>query len=225
MTEQETRLVAVVTGDSVALTWAASTDDVGVTGYQVHRGSSADFTPSAGTLVDTVTGTTFTDADRPAATAYYRIVAVDAAGNLSEPSQAAEAIVPDVTAPSTPGGVTAVAGGDPEIVVSWTASTDDLGVSGYDVYRGTTRVGQTTGTTFTDTGLTAATAYQYTVRARDVAGNVSAASTAVTVTTKSDTTPDTTAPSSPAPIPGRSPEPPESESEAPTSGDSEAGDN
>lgn len=194
-------LVAVVTGDSVALTWAASTDDVGVTGYQVHRGSSADFTPSAGTLVDTVTGTTFTDADRPAATAYYRIVAVDAAGNLSEPSQAAEAIVPDVTAPSTPGGVTAVAGGDPEIVVSWTASTDDLGVSGYDVYRGTTadfaveagaKVGHVTTTSYTDGPLTPGTWY-YRVVAVDGAGNSSPPSAVA-----SDTIADVTAPTTPS---------------------------
>ena len=66
-------------------------------------------------------------------------------------------------------------------------------MAGYDVYRGTTRVATTTTTGYTDTGLTAGTAYTYTVRAKDAAGNVSAASSAVTATTQPDTTTPATA--------------------------------
>jgi cellulase/cellobiase CelA1 len=58
-------------------------------------------------------------------------------------------------------------------------------VTGYDVYRGGQLAGSVTGTSFTDTGLSAATAYTYTVKAHDAAGNVSAASAAVTATTAS----------------------------------------
>ena len=71
------------------------------------------------------------------------------------------------------------------VSLTWTASTDNVGVTGYDIYRGSTLAGTTATTSFTDTGLTASTQYTYTVKARDAAGNVSAASTAVTATTGS----------------------------------------
>jgi len=75
--------------------------------------------------------------------------------------------------------------------LSWTASTDNIGVTGYEVFRGSTLVGSASGTSFTDTGLTPATGYSYTVRARDAAGNRSAASNTVTVTTNATTPPPT----------------------------------
>ncbi|HEX8531883.1 MAG TPA: T9SS type A sorting domain-containing protein, partial [Cytophagales bacterium] len=68
------------------------------------------------------------------------------------------------------------------------ASTDNVGVTGYDVYRGTTLAGSSTTTSFSVTGLSASTAYSMTVRAKDAAGNVSAASTALTVTTSAAST-------------------------------------
>ncbi|MGW7642617.1 glycoside hydrolase family 6 protein [Streptomyces bobili] len=92
----------------------------------------------------------------------------------------------DTTAPTAPTGLRATAKTASSVSLAWTAATDDRGVSGYDVYREQTRVTSTpvTGTTYTDTGLSAATAYSYSVRARDAAGNVSAASTALIVTTE-----------------------------------------
>jgi endoglucanase len=69
------------------------------------------------------------------------------------------------------------------ITLTWTASTDNVGVTGYDIYRGGTLVGSSTTTSFVNTGLMASTAYTYTVRAKDAAGNVSAASAALTVST------------------------------------------
>ncbi|QMU74016.1 glycoside hydrolase [Streptacidiphilus sp. P02-A3a] len=90
----------------------------------------------------------------------------------------------DTTPPSVPTGLTVTGTTSGSVSLSWTASTDNVGVTGYDVYRGSTKVATvTSGTTYTDTGLTAATAYSYTVDARDAAGNVSAASAAVTATT------------------------------------------
>ena len=90
----------------------------------------------------------------------------------------------DTTPPSVPTGLTVTGTTSGSVSLSWTASTDNVGVTGYDVFRGGTRVATvTSGTTYTDTGLTAATAYSYTVDARDAAGNVSAASSAVTATT------------------------------------------
>ncbi|MFJ8646851.1 glycoside hydrolase family 6 protein [Streptomyces sp. NPDC093546] len=91
----------------------------------------------------------------------------------------------DTTAPTVPTGLTSPAKTSSSVTLSWTASTDNVGVSGYDVYRAGTKVNAApvTGTSYTDTGLAASTAYSYTVRARDAAGNVSAASAALSVTT------------------------------------------
>ncbi|MGW2786932.1 cellulase family glycosylhydrolase [Streptomyces populi] len=89
----------------------------------------------------------------------------------------------DTTAPSAPTGLAVTGTTASSVSLSWKASTDDTGVTGYDVYRGTAKAGQVTGTSFTDTGLTAGTRYDYTVRARDAAGNTSPASASVTATT------------------------------------------
>ncbi|WP_155375348.1 glycoside hydrolase family 9 protein [Catellatospora vulcania] len=92
---------------------------------------------------------------------------------------------PDVTPPTVPANLRVTATSATSVGLAWDASTDNVGVVGYDVYRGTAKVGTPTGTSYTDTGLTPSTAYQYTVRARDAGGYVSAASTAVTATTQS----------------------------------------
>jgi hypothetical protein len=95
----------------------------------------------------------------------------------------------DTTAPSAPAGLTSPGKTSTSVSLSWTASTDNVGVAGYRVLRGGSQVGTTTGTTYTDTGLTPGTAYSYTVRAYDAAGNTSGASTAVSVTTETTSTP------------------------------------
>ncbi|MFY1669434.1 glycoside hydrolase family 9 protein [Plantactinospora sp. WMMB334] len=104
-----------------------------------------------------------------------------AASEQPDPSE------PDTTAPSAPGTPTASAVTATGATLSWTASTDDVGVTGYRVYReaGATDalLGTVTGTTYPVTGLTAGTAYQFYVVAVDAAGNVSAASAPVAVTT------------------------------------------
>jgi hypothetical protein len=94
------------------------------------------------------------------------------AGDTQAPTVPAELATTDTTATS--------------VTLSWQPSTDNVGVTGYDVYRGTTKVGTATTTTYTDTDLTPATAYDYTVRAVDAAGNASAASNSVTATTAAD---------------------------------------
>ncbi len=95
---------------------------------------------------------------------------------------------PDTQPPSTPGQPTAGTVTASSAAISWAASTDNVGVTGYDVYRqqgsgAATLVGSTAGTSFTASGLSASTAYTFSVRARDAAGNVSAASPGRTVTT------------------------------------------
>ncbi len=174
---------AGTTQTSTNLSWTASTDNVGVTGYDVYRGT---------TLLTTVTGTTYTATGLTASTAYtFSVRAKDAAGNVSTSSNTVNvttlANTTDTTAPSTP---TLSASGTTQTStnLSWTASTDNVGVTGYDVYRGTTLLTTVTGTTYTATGLTASTAYTFSVRAKDAAGNVSASSNTVNVTTLANTT-------------------------------------
>src|SRR5690606_32669413 len=71
--------------------------------------------------------------------------------------------------------------------LSWNASTDNVGVTGYDVFQGNTNIGSVTGTSANITGLTAATAYSFKVRAHDAAGNNSGFSNTVNFTTQSTT--------------------------------------
>jgi hypothetical protein len=71
------------------------------------------------------------------------------------------------------------------VTLSWNASSDNVAVAGYRIYRGGAAVATSSGTTFTNTGLSAGTSYAFTVRAFDAAGNESGASNSVTVTTDS----------------------------------------
>ncbi|WP_103068865.1 M14 family zinc carboxypeptidase [Aquimarina sediminis] len=89
----------------------------------------------------------------------------------------------DNQAPSIPTGVTATNIAETSLTLSWNASSDNVAVTGYDIYNGNTVVTSVSGTTANITGLTANTAYQFSIKAKDAAGNVSAASTVVNVTT------------------------------------------
>jgi hypothetical protein len=91
----------------------------------------------------------------------------------------------DTQAPSTPSNVQASSITQTTATVSWNASTDNVGVTGYEVFQGSTSLGTVTGTSANLTGLTANTSYTISVRAQDAAGNISNAGT-VTFTTLSD---------------------------------------
>ncbi|WP_235502573.1 MULTISPECIES: carbohydrate binding domain-containing protein [unclassified Kitasatospora] len=97
----------------------------------------------------------------------------------------------DTVAPTVPANLASTGKTSSTVSLSWSASTDNVGVTAYDVYRGgtlATTVGGTS-TSATVTGLSPATAYSFTVKARDLAGNASAASAAVSVTTDNGTPP------------------------------------
>jgi glucose/arabinose dehydrogenase/chitodextrinase len=179
----------------IDLSWTAATDNIGVTGYRILRN---------GTQVGTTTGaTTFSDTGlTPATTASYTVTAVDGAGNVSPPSSAATGTtLADTTAPSVPGNLVATASGPTQVVLTWTASTDDVAVTGYDIYRDGVNVTTVGSPTYTNTSLIAGKTYAFAVRARDAAGNVSGPSSTVPVTTPA---PDTAAPTVDitAPTPG-----------------------
>jgi chitodextrinase len=92
---------------------------------------------------------------------------------------------PDATPPSTPQNLSAIAASSTQVNLSWSASTDNVGVTGYRVFRNGTQVGTPAGLTYQDGSLTPATPYSYTVAAVDAAGNVSPQSGAVSATTPS----------------------------------------
>ncbi|OZQ58517.1 alpha amylase, partial [Paenibacillus sp. VTT E-133280] len=85
--------------------------------------------------------------------------------------------------PTTPTNVTATVQTASSALISWTASTDNVGVTGYEVYRNGVKVGTTATTSYTDNGLSASTTYNYTVKAFDAAGNLSLLSAIASITT------------------------------------------
>ena len=180
---------SAVTQTSATLSWAASSDNVAVTGYRLFRG---------GSQVGTATTTSYGYTGLTCGTAYVLgVAAVDAAGNVSATATTnlTTAACPDTSAPSTPTGLAASAVGQTSATLSWTASSDNVAVTGYRVFRAGTQVGTTSSTTFTVTGLTCATTYTLGVAALDAAGNVSATATTSATT---PACPDTSAPSTPA---------------------------
>ena len=186
-------LNAVATSSSsVDLSWSVATDNVGVTGYRIMRN---------GAQVGTATGTSYIDVGLTPSTTYtYTVVAHDAASNVSPASPPASVTTnpvggSDTQAPAAPAGLSATATGTTTVDLGWTASTDNIGVTGYRIFRNGSQVGTTTNTSFTDSGLSPATVYTYSVVAFDAAGNTSAPSGSATATTQSP--PDTQAPTAP----------------------------
>ncbi|CAD0001872.1 M4 family metallopeptidase [Flavobacterium chungangense] len=93
----------------------------------------------------------------------------------------------DTTAPTAPASLAASGTTGTTTNLSWTASTDNVAVTGYNIYQGTTLKGSSTTTTYAVTGLSALTAYSFSVKAKDAAGNLSASSNTVNITTTAAT--------------------------------------
>ena len=182
------------TTSSIDLMWNASTDNVSVSQYIVSRN---------GVEVARTASTSYKDTGLAAATSYtYTVRAVDSAGNVSGYSTAfsvvtKQAAATDTQAPTAPTNVHSMGETTSTIDVMWSAATDNVGVTGYVLFRNGVEIARPTSTSFKDSGLAAGTAYTYRVHARDAAGNVSAQSASLTVTTKpaSTPTPTPTAPS------------------------------
>ena len=162
-----------VSSTQIDLAWSASTDNVGVTGYRIFR---------AGTLLATLGAvTSYQNTGLTAGTTYdYRVSAFDAVPNhsawtatpVSVKTLTASAL--DTTAPSVPAGLTATAVSSTQINLAWSASTDNVGVTGYYVYLNDVALTTTTSTSFQHTGLNAGTTYKYRVSAFDAVPNHSA---------------------------------------------------
>ncbi|MEZ4829304.1 MAG: M4 family metallopeptidase [Bacteroidia bacterium] len=176
-----TSLVASgTTQTSTTLSWNAATDNVAVTGYNVYVN---------GSNIGSVTGTSANITGLTASTTYSMYVtAFDAASNESSPSNTVNVTTQsaaDTQAPSNPSGLAASNTTQTSTDLSWNASTDNVGVDHYNVYVGGVLNGTSATTSYTVSGLTAATAYSIYVTASDAAGNESGASNTVNVTTQS----------------------------------------
>ena len=183
--------VASVSGTSVALTWSPSTDDVGVAGYGVYvNGTSTSTTTQTGKTVSSLScGTAYT----------FEVDAYDAAGNRSSraavgASTSACALAGDTTPPTTPPNVAVSAASATSISLTWTASTDNVGVAGYGVYVNGSGPSSTARTSKTVSSLTCGTAYSFEVDAFDAAGN---RSTRAPVMASTSPCPDTESPTAP----------------------------
>ncbi len=162
----------------INLTWNASTDNVGVTGYDVYANDTLVTSVPASAL-------TYTDTQPASATVTYYVRAHDAAGNQSGNSNSVTRTGQsgDTQAPTAPGGLAYTQPQSGQIKLTWTASTDNVGVTGYDVFLNGAKITSVSGTTLTYTDTQADTAtVSYYVEAHDAAGNQSAASNTVTRT-------------------------------------------
>jgi chitodextrinase len=171
------------TPTSVSLRWNSSTDDVGIIGYEVDQGSVAAVR---------VGGTSAEIDGLSCATSYsFSVVAFDAAGNRSQPSEAL--VVPtaacDTEPPSQPAGLTASPVSRTSLKVSWAAATDNLAVDGYNIYLDGRFASSTSLTSYTLDGLPCGSAATVGVEAFDAAGNVSNRASIIG-TTLSCATPD-----------------------------------
>jgi hypothetical protein len=201
--------------DTVHLTWTASTDDTYVNGYGIYRDGVR--IRNVGAAV-----TSFDDANVPSGNHTYAVDAVDNAsplkvnfppllndvnstdpilqgveyGNRSAKSADVTVSQPDVVAPTVPVNLVGVVQSGVGVNLTWSASTDNVGVTSYTVYRGGVALGTRATPSFTDPVSTAVGGtYTYTVDASDAAGNRSAQSAPVTVTVTPGV--DTQAPTQP----------------------------
>ncbi len=200
-------LVASASGSQISLSWTAATDNVGVVQYLIER--SATSAISGFTEIATSTTSVYVNTRLAVnSTFYYRVRAQDAAGNISVYSSVASAttdnsiVVPDTQAPTVPSSLSAAASGT-QVSLSWTASSDNVGVSGYQILRSTTngsgyaQIATSNTNSYTNTGLSIGTTYYYVVKAYDAAGNISAnssqaqATVPVPVDTQAPTAPTT----------------------------------
>ncbi len=171
-------LSAQIKENLVILSWGASTDGVGVAGYEIYRddvkiGETADTVYKDNISIST---------DK---IYVYKVKAYDVYGNISD----AEAVVlNDTEAPTRPSGLKVVSSTTTTVTLKWEASKDNLWVDGYEIYRNGEKVGITKQNSFID-NVPFNSTYKYQVIAFDKSGNLSNASDSVTVTVKGEIKP------------------------------------
>lgn len=193
-----------VSTSQINLSWSGAGDPSGIGGYDVLRN---------GSVIAIMNGVTNSYSDRgdyggglAAGTTYrYTVRTFDGAGNYGLSSPATITTLggspppppppEDTTPPSVPENLSGSAVSSSQVSLTWVASTDNVGVTGYRIYRNGTQIAARSTTNYNDTGLAASTAYGYTVAAYDASGNISMQSYPTSVTTLLGTS--TTATSTP----------------------------
>jgi chitodextrinase len=161
-----------VSAGGVELSWASSTDNINVAGYQVYRNYMQ---------IASVAGSPYADTGLSAGITYvYTVAAYDAAGNVSEPSAPVEMMVQQATGPENPYALLGTLTGTSTVKLSWAPSVDSLAITGYSVYRDGSVIATVTSTNYIDEGLASGT-YEYDISATDISGAVSATSSPATV--------------------------------------------
>jgi thermitase len=176
-----------LSSSQIDLSWTASTDNVAVSGYNIYRSTDNVTFSNVGASVTTSYSSSSLS---PSTTYYYYVVAYDESGNTSVASNTASAITSaaDSAPPTAPSALSATAVSSSQINLSWTASSDNVGVAGYRVERGTdgisfAEIATTPSTSYSSTGLSASTTYYFRVRAYDSEGNDSSYSDVTSATT------------------------------------------
>jgi YD repeat-containing protein len=173
-----------ITMTSATASWTAATDNKGVVGYD-YKVNTGAWQSLGNVLSVNLTGL-------PGVGSYaFQVRARDAASNLG-PASSNSFTTPDTQAPTVPTGLGGSAPNSSTVNLSWNASTDNVQVTGYRVYRGGSYIGDSATTSYSDGSRAGSTTYSYQVAARDAVPNISAPSSAINVTT-----PDTIAPSTP----------------------------
>jgi PKD repeat protein len=188
-----TNLAAVGGLGTVSLTWTGSTDDRGVDHYDVHRSPVAGFVPGPANRVGQPTGTSFADSGMAAGTYFYKVVAVDAAGNDSAQSnEASAAVTADTTSPTVAISAPADESTVFETVTITANASDNVGVAGVQFKANGVNVGAEDATApysvAWDTRGGPNGDYDLTAVARDAAGNTTT-SAIVDVTVSNGPTP------------------------------------
>ena len=164
-----------ITLTSIDLNWTASTDDVGVIGYNVYVNDVL-------TKQTTTTNTSITDLE--AGTSYsFKVIAKDQINSSEASDIVTGQTLSDTTAPTVPNNVTITNVTDSSFMVNWSASTDNNAVASYDVYLDDSFHANTTETNYTIINLSTSTTYRVTVLAKDKDNNMSAKSAAASATT------------------------------------------
>ncbi|WP_394747853.1 ThuA domain-containing protein [Spongiimicrobium salis] len=183
-------MASSITETSLDLNWDASTDNVAVTSYRIFQDNVE---------IATITPTNYQVTGLVANTSYdFVIVALDMAGNTSESSDVLTVSTlqaPDTEAPSIPSNLAASNIGETSFDLSWDAATDNVAVTSYTVFQDNVAIAVVNTTNYGVTGLAPNTSYAFSVNATDAAGNTSANSAVLNVTTL--TPQDTEPPSAP----------------------------
>lgn len=162
--------------NSANLAWTASTDNIAVAYYKIY--SNGNFHSNASSNSATVSGL------NQGTTYNFYVIAADAAGNLSTQSNTASGTtLIDTQAPTAPTNLAVTSVGTNNISVQWTASTDNIGVTAYDIYVNGNLMGSTSATSTNIANLNPLTTYTIYVVAKDGGNNVSPQSNSVTATT------------------------------------------